>query len=340
MRSHVRPFFFCLTLLAALPTRAASAQPAPPPVSHADAKAAAKAAADRGQKLFDAGQYEQAIAAFLEADRHFHAPTILLVAARAHERLGRLREARAQYQSILDEQLAHYAPQLFFDAQATARTELADRLPRIPPLQIFVTGAPAADVQLLLDGQPTSIGEALPQNPGEHTITATAPDREPGKQTVTLQEGTQARITLELQPPPPPPPPPKPVMPPPLSTPAPAPAPPEPPAAASLYARPSTIVLALGGLGLGIGAITGVMAAGEIAQLERLCPDRRCYDDAADPYASAQMLTAVSTVSFIVGGAVTAGGVGLLIWDRSRPASPAQTGLVAGPGWLGMKGKF
>lgn len=342
MPSRSRTACLALAFISALTALPASAQPpsqpAPPSTSLADAKAAAKAAADRGQALFDEGRHDEAIAAFREADQAFHAPTFILMIARAHEKRGRLRDARAAYQQVVDEQLVHYAPQVFFDAQAAAKTELAALLPRIPTLLVTVTGALSRDVTLLIDGQPATLAQASPQDPGEHTVAASAPGREPATQTVTLQEGANARITVELKVPPPPAP--KPTVtapPPPLAVP-----PPPPPQAQAtpVFTTPSRVLLALGGLGLGVGTLTAVMAANDIAQLEKQCPGKVCYDDAAIPYDSEQTLTIVSTLSFIAGGAAAASGIGLLIWDMNRSPSPARTSIVAGPGWVGVKGRF
>jgi tetratricopeptide (TPR) repeat protein len=296
-----------------------------------DAKAAARAAANKGKADYDAGRYEEALAAFREADQQFHALTFVLMIARTQDKLGRLREARVTYRQIVDERLANYAPKVFFDAQEDAKRELEALIPRIPTLRVQVTGAPAKDVRAVIDGQPAAVGEALSQDPGQHAVTATAQGIEPATQVVTLQEATAAQVTLEMKAPPP-------------RAGAPIVAPPQADArpansdsAAWRYAP--AILFGVAGVGLGIGAITGAMASGGVGDLEDRCPDKKCYDDAAETYDATQVLSTVSTISFIAGGVLAAGGLGVLIY-RNRTRSSTQAGLMVGPGTVDLRGRF
>jgi hypothetical protein len=262
--------------------------------------------------------------------------------ARAQDKLGQLLEARATYQRILAEQLAQYAPAPFFDAQATAKTELEALVPRIPSVQVFVTGAPSKGVRLTIDSAAAQVGQPLPRDPGEHTVAASAPGRVPATQQITLLEGATAQVTLDLTPEPPlaPPPPPKPTPSVEIS-PAPAPATTPPPSATApqRYASRGVITLGFAGVTLGLGAITGTMSSDEVDKLAGQCPDKKCYDDADETYSSARTLATVSTISFVVGSIVAAGGMVLLVID-SGGDSRAKTGLAIGPGWLGVKGGF
>lgn len=325
MRTRVRETFLCVALLGAFPA-AAYGQPAPESIEAA--KEAARIAADKGQEHFDAGRYKEAIAAFRDADQKFHAPTIQLMIARAHEKLGQLREARAQYQQVVDEKLALYAPRPFFQAQLDAKKEMEALIPRIPTLQVTVKGAPAADVQLTVDGRTATVGEALPLDPGEHAVVATAPDGAQATQQVKLEERARKQIALVLQPPP---------TAQPSQPTASAEAEGSPPARG--YVVPALAAFGVAGLGIGIGAITGGLTLSKGSELRKDCPDRVCYDDSGgDTYDSVQTLGAVSTVSFVVGGVAAAAGVALLLWPRSDAG--AQVGMVVGPGWTGVRGVF
>jgi hypothetical protein len=323
----------------AAPTRPSPGGPKQPPpaLPGADVKAAARAAADRGQQLFDAGQYAEAIAAFQEADKIFHAPTFTVMIARAQDRLGRLLEARATYEQILAEQLAHYAPTAFFDAQAAARKELDALVPRIPTLQVFVTGVPTSTAQLTVDGASAPIGQPLPRNPGEHAFTASASGRVSVTQKLTLQEGAATQVTVALAPLPPPAPekpPASPSPPPPLKPEHGAPATPE-----RGYLVPAIAAFGAAGVAVAVGTITGAMSTSRVSTLEDRCPDHTCYDDTADPYDSAHTLATVSTVSFAVGGVAVAAGVTLLLWPRGDQRT-AQVSMTVAPGWLALKGGF
>ncbi|WP_159396823.1 hypothetical protein [Sorangium cellulosum] len=195
-----RPQFRLALLLAlsAVPA-AAVAQPVQPTEQ---AKAAARALAGQGWGHFQAGRYEEALAAFRDAEALVHAPSLLYQAARSCERLGRLIEARSLYQRIVDEPLATSAPRAYQQAQADAKVELAALAPRIPSLEVTVTGSPASAVELTLDGQ--RIDPALPveRDPGNYTLVAVAPGQTPVTRTIQLKEGAREQVTLDLTPPP------------------------------------------------------------------------------------------------------------------------------------------
>lgn len=195
-RRRLRLGLLLVLALPAVPATAVS-QPAP---STGQAKAAARALADKGWELFNAGRYEEALAAFLDADAQVHAPPFLRFAARSCERLGRLLEARSLFQRVVDEPLDAGAPQEFQQAQADARVELAALAPRIPTLEIAVTGATPGTVALTLDGERVIPATPVERDPGEHTVVATAPGQAPVTTTIRLSEGAKAHVTIALAP--------------------------------------------------------------------------------------------------------------------------------------------
>ncbi|XYI00431.1 tetratricopeptide repeat protein [Sorangium sp. So ce1128] len=188
-----------LLLVLALPAVPATviAQPAR---STEQAKAAARALADKGWEFFNAGRYEEALAAFRDAEAQVHAPPFLVFAARSCERLGRLLEARSLYQRVIDEPLAASAPQAFQQAQADARVELAALAPRIPTLEVAVTGAEPGAVELTLDGERVAPAAPVERDPGEHTVVATVRGQTPVTKTIRVSEGRRERVTLDLAP--------------------------------------------------------------------------------------------------------------------------------------------
>ncbi|MGK3991150.1 tetratricopeptide repeat protein [Sorangium sp. So ce136] len=188
-----------LLLALALPAVPAAVM-AQPVRSTEQAKAAARALADKGWEFFNAGRYEEALAAFRDAEAQVHAPPFLLYAARSCERLGRLLEARSLYQRVLDERIEASAPRAFQQAQEAARAELAALAPRIPTLQIDVPGAAPGAVELTLDGERVAPSAPVERDPGEHTLSATAPGRVPATKTIRLSEGAKERVTLDLAP--------------------------------------------------------------------------------------------------------------------------------------------
>jgi hypothetical protein len=310
----------CVAVLSvAIPTTA-NAQGAPSAVS--GDKERARALADKGYGLFEAGQYQQAIQAFQEAESHFHAPTILLMIARAHGKLGQLIEARAVYLRIIDEQLAHYAPPEFFEAQQTARSELAEISRRTPSVEVIVRGAGAEQARVTLDGADVPPAQRQLRNPGSHTVVVIGPDGAQVTREVTLAEGAGERVEVDL---------------------APGSAPqggvPADTAPAGGSIVPAVVAFGVAGLGLGVGTVTGAMTFGKVGTLEDNCPSGSCPPSQEDSYNSAQTLATVSTVSFVLAGVAAGAGVVLLVL-RPGEAPKEQVEVVAAPAWLGVRGAF
>ncbi|WP_437939884.1 hypothetical protein [Sorangium sp. So ce341] len=124
------------------------------------------------------------------------------MAARSYERLGRLLEARALYQRVMNEPLEASAPRAFQQAQADAKSELADLTPRIPTLEVAVRGAARAAVKLTDDGQRIAPETPVPLDPGEHTVVVTVPGRPVVTRTIHLKEKAKEYIVIGLSPPP------------------------------------------------------------------------------------------------------------------------------------------
>lgn len=175
----------CAALLACGVTSSSSSDAQP---TQAEIEASKKVAADAANKAVDAfrdGKYEDAIAGFQKADKAFHALKFVLYIARAQAKLGKLVAARATYEAIVKEQLPAYAPPEFFTAQADAKKELVDLIARIPTIQLQVK---AGVTGATLDGATVAAGQAIPVDPGEHTIAAIGPDQRPFSRKVTVQE--------------------------------------------------------------------------------------------------------------------------------------------------------
>lgn len=293
------------------------------------AKARARALANRGAELFEAGQYAEALEAFREAEQRYHAPTILVMVARCHERLGQLLEARSTYERVVAEPVPTWGPQAFREAQATAKANLEELERRIPMLEIRVTGAAASAVTLSVNGVSVAAdGEAIARDPGRTVVVASVAGRPPIQREINLEEGRTERLTLDLSP--------KPVA---------VPAAAAPDATARGPVLPAYIAFGVAGLGLGIGTVTGVMAKVAVDDIKSRCtPDGHC-PRADQPKADrAQTLITVSTVGFVVGGLAAGAGVTLLVL---RPGGGAQKApkdaavrVVVGPGSAHVVGRF
>lgn len=247
---------------------------AQPPVSD---KETARALAERGFELLEQGEPEKAIVSFKMAERRFHSPVHQLFIGRAETKLGRFVEAIHTYETLLAEKFPANAPKPFLDAQEEAKKELEALKARTPSIKIVIAGVPPAQAKVMIDEvilPPGEIGVVKRMNPGKHTIVATAPDAGEVEKTVTLAEGTAVH-TVEL----------------------------------SLETRgvsiPAVVAFSLGGVGLVVGAATGVAYIGKET--------------------SNQMLGAISLAGFITGGVGIVTGTLIIALSSSdgEPAPPS-----------------
>ncbi|WP_437625041.1 hypothetical protein [Sorangium sp. So ce1151] len=222
-------------LVATLIAGHASAQTALP---SPQAKETARALADRGWDHYQNGRYAEALQAFDGAEASVHAPPFLLMIARTHDKLGRLLQSRATYRRLVSEELAPGSPRAFVVAKDDAKQELAALEPRIPTLEVTVTGTAQGGMKLALDGEPIAPATPVELDPGEHRLVAVAPGQRTVTKTLRLREGTRDHVLLDLTPPPP------------------AASPPD---RASAGSGSSMTVIIGGGVAAGAGAVAGVV---------------------------------------------------------------------------------
>jgi hypothetical protein len=168
-----------------------------PPVLDKKARATARSLADKGQALYDKGDYEGAADRFSKAVAIAPVPTMEVALARALLKLGRLADAAAVYEKASKAEVTAESPPSLIDAVAQAKGELRELLPRVPTLEI--TAGPGVS-GVAIDGQTISaIDLAVPirLNPGAHRITAAGVP----SQQVSLAEGDRKRVALAPPPP-------------------------------------------------------------------------------------------------------------------------------------------
>jgi tetratricopeptide (TPR) repeat protein len=109
-------------------------------LAHADPSAAdkqrARALMDRGDLLFEAKSYEEALDAYERADQIMHVPTTGIEVARAHAALGHFARARAVALEVARSPKTPGEPAVFDEARAEAAKlagELADKVEPAPP---------------------------------------------------------------------------------------------------------------------------------------------------------------------------------------------------------------
>jgi hypothetical protein len=192
-------------------------------------------------------------------------------------------------------------------------------------------GNDVPSVKISVDGQPRDerVGAALSLDPGSHTFTFEAPGLPTATKTLVIVEGVKERPETVT-----------------LGTPAPAPTPAaapaatsdETPAAGGGGGSQKTIGLVAGGVGvvgLGVGAVFGLMASSKWSQAQQ--------DKSESEKNTADSLATISTIGFIAGGVLVAGGA--ILWLTAPSASSSATvGLVPsvtpGGGGALLRGTF
>lgn len=154
------------------------------------ARDAARESYGRGQSLYQAGQYEESEAAFMQAYAIIPNPVVLIGVAESRERRGDAAGAIEMFERYLAERAD--AP----DAEAI-RARIAGL--RTGPATLAITSTPSG-AAIQVDGDDS--GEVTPaevQVPaGEHTVGFTLDGHEAAEQSVTAAEGTRHEVAAEL----------------------------------------------------------------------------------------------------------------------------------------------
>jgi hypothetical protein len=308
-------------LTLAVPARA---QPAPrDPI-------AAEALFERGKQLMDAGRTAEACAAFSESQRLDPAGGTLLRLALCREAEGKLASAWLGYTEVVRiSKEGSGEPAKLQERIRIAREHLAAIEPRVPKLAIAV--APAARVDGLAvtaNGLPRNEGTwgvALPVDPGDVVVVATAPGHGEYRTTVHLAEGQQQGVEV------PPLPPLAPVAAvPPTAVPPPLQAPPE----RGSALRPVGIAVGATGLAaLGVGAYFGVRAISKWNDANAVCPGSTCVDPTGVSLAGdAKDAARVADVTLVAGAAAAIAGLVLYVVGAPRTVQLRGTaGVVVLP---------
>jgi hypothetical protein len=187
-----------LTLRWGLPFAAILALAAPASAASPQDQAAAEVLFNDAKKLADAGDFAQACPKFVESQRLDPTAGTALNVGKCFEGLGKVASAWGAYKDA--EMIAHNAGDTAREAGAVKLSAaLAPLLPKLAIVVPPVTRVPGFEVRR--DGTPVgegSYGSALPIDPGEHVIEASAP----GKLgwTSRVMVSVSASITTEIPP--------------------------------------------------------------------------------------------------------------------------------------------
>jgi len=320
------------TLAAAAVAFAVALSPVAARAQSASDQATAEALFKQARDLMTAGHYPEACPKLAESQRLDPSAGTMLNLATCYEKNGQLASAWVTFKGAATAAQNANEP----DRAKLARAKVAELEPKLATLTIAV--APAADVPGLVvkrDGEPVGRagwGAPIPVDPGAHSIEASAPGRRPWQSQAVVQ-GPAAKASIDVPPlaedgSPPVPPPPGPAPAPPAAPPA-----PPPPSSPGSTQRVLGVVAGVAGLGgIAVGSIFGLMAKSHLSDAGPHCNGTVCDTTGLSDLNDATSAATVSTIAFIAGGAVLAGGVVLyLVAPRGSPG----TGLVVAPGSAG-----
>lgn len=304
----------------------------------ANDRAGADALYEEGQALLKAGNHAAGCAKFEASLALSPAASTMLKIAKCHEEEGKLATAWADYTQALRLNADTAGADRRKALEDLARQGVKALEPRLPRLRIALTHPPP-DVQIFSDDKAlpaAGLGEALPADPGPHVVRASAPGYREETRSVTLEEGKTTAVELELR----------------KATGEAAEAQPK----ARGWSRPTGFTLVtVGAVGLGVGALTGILSLNKVGALRSSCPDFP-HCPAGDTKGQADLRSAktlgnVSTAGFIAGGVLAATGVVLLVVgpgddhqpesSGNRASSPAKSIDVSlGPLRVELEGRF
>ncbi|MEI9942011.1 MAG: hypothetical protein WDO69_32765 [Pseudomonadota bacterium] len=146
----------------------------------------AEASFEAGRALMQQRKFAEACAKFAESQALDPGGGTILNLGICRRREGRTGTAF----KVLTEALAQARADGRSDRIATAEKELAELTPDLSRLKVQLSpGAPAPEITIELDGErlaPSSVGEALPLDPGAHQLRASQPGHEPWATQITL----------------------------------------------------------------------------------------------------------------------------------------------------------
>jgi hypothetical protein len=302
---RVVPFVLACSLVA-------RAEPTP------EARALARSLFDEGRALGKDGRFAEACPKLEESERLDPGLGTGYNLADCYEHVGRTASAWSLFGEVAD--AARQAGQAERERVARARAVALE-----PKLARLIVRAPP-DVVVTVDARPVgggALGSAMPVDPGEHRIEATAPSKKPRALTVRVFEANTTSADI-----------------PPLDDePAPAPAPVEapPPALANPSPAPSPHGLgatktaaigaaAVGVVAIGVGAFFGLRARSKWSDAEPHCPSGACDAVGYPEWSEAHSNATAATVSFVVAGVGVAAAVVLWLVDGAR--APATHGAL------------
>jgi hypothetical protein len=322
-------------------TRPASAE------ESASDRATARALAGEGYSALKEKDYETAEDRFRRADELVHAPTLVVDHARALVGLGRIGEAYEAYESVVKETVPADAPPVWKAAAKNAQREMSALKPKLAWLTINVKGPLEPHVEM--DGRvlpADALGQQRPATPGERSFEVSADGFISKTAQLTLIEGSEQTLELELLP-------------------VPKPAPiivAAPPVVVSPLERETNlkekrnrtlayVAFGVSGVSLATGAAAGILWLKARRDVKADCGALTCdaQSDSEDSRFTADKrrydtFGTISGIGFVAGIAGAATGAALLLIEPKPDAESAPKSASIKPYWaptsVGIRGTF
>jgi hypothetical protein len=330
------------SLLLALPatSSAQTAQPSAPtpsPSAPATAPNGPPSAADlesarelfkEGRELRQSGDLKRALERFKAAHAYGQTPVTALELGRTHIQLGELIEGREVLLSVARMKVQPDET----EKSAAARTEAADLAEevkkRIPTVIVKLTGVASDSAAVLqVDGFAVPIVGLTgirKVNPGKHIVLARAGTHEETRN-IELEESKTQDLSIDLT----------------GGGAATTTGPILPAESGPREISPVTWVgLGVGALGIGVGAVTGILALGKASKVNDACTSTHCPPSAKSDVDSGRTVATISTIGFAVGGAglVTAA-VGYFLLSKPKASATGVMPFVTASS-VGLDGSF
>lgn len=296
-------------------------------------KAGAQKTFDAGSKLYDAHQFEEALAAFRASYQIVPSPNSHLMVARALRELGRDVEAYAEYDAVAKE--AAKRGEKYQSAGHAAAEEREEVRAKIALVTVtLAAGAPADAVVKVGDRTlaAAELGTPIPVAPGPVEVTANAGDGSTAKQESTLAAGGASTVTLTLVAPAKP-----------AEAPAPAPAPVVVSTSNTSLRTWAYVAGGVGVVGLATFGIFGAMSDSKYDSLDSSCPDHVCPPGKSGDVDAGKRDQTIANVGLVLGVVGVGAGVTLfLVSQPGKTESAAQASVRVGlrPGSLVVDGRF
>lgn len=311
-------------------------------VAHADGPAASDLESARellqaGRALREKGDLKGALEKFKASHALAHTPITGIELARTHAALNQPVEAREVCLSIARSPVAREETSRSQEAREEAAKLAESVKAKIATLSIDVVVPAGRTAVVKIDGvevPQVALSEGRKVDPGAHVVTARIDDGPEVSTNAELREGETKRVSLAPK----------------------APAvvakhsegPITPPPSEVEEKRLSPLVpigFTVAAVGVGVGAVTGLVAQSKSSNLDLTCPANQCRGTAASNLSTAKSLATVSTVGFVVGGVGAVVGVIGLFSPRivrvkrgTLEVSPYVTGATGAE--VGLHGTF